>query len=292
MDNVIELAKKYTDLVDEKFFAESKTSDLNSPASFIKQGANAKEILVRKISLKGLGDYSRNSGYTNNKVTVAWETMAFNYDRGTKIGLDVMDNEESMGDTFLIVQNELQTQYVAPEADAFTFSILSQKEGIGEKEETLTSASEFLASLIVATNDMDEAKVPTNNRLLYATPTLLNSIMSLETTKSREVLGRFTKTIAVPQTEFYTKINLLSDEEEEEFGFEKADEGEDINFMIVHKSAVIKHDKHVSGAVIPAKLNPNSDEDISKYRKYGIVYVYDNKTAGIYVSHKPVTLSL
>ena len=56
--------------------------------------------------------------------------------------------------------------------------------------------------------------------------------------------------------------------------------------MIVHKPAVIKYDKHVAQDIIPASANPDSDSDIVKYRKYGIVDVYQNKVAGIYLSHK------
>ena len=56
--------------------------------------------------------------------------------------------------------------------------------------------------------------------------------------------------------------------------------------MIVHKPAVIKFDKHTASDIIPASANANADADISKYRKYGIVDVYQNKVAGIYLSHK------
>lgn len=57
--------------------------------------------------------------------------------------------------------------------------------------------------------------------------------------------------------------------------------------MIIHKPAIIKHDKHVVSNVIPAFGQiPDADADIVKYRKYGLVDVYKNKVAGIYLSHK------
>ena len=59
-----------------------------------------------------------------------------------------------------------------------------------------------------------------------------------------------------------------------------------INFMIIHKPAIIKHDKHVVSNVIPASANPDADADIIKYRKYGLVDAYKNKVAGIYLSHQ------
>ena len=73
---------------------------------------------------------------------------------------------------------------------------------------------------------------------------------------------------------------------EEAGHYKKATEGKDINFMIVHKPAVIKFDKHTVSDIIPASANPSADADIAKYRKYGIVDVYQNKVAGIYLSCK------
>lgn len=290
MANTINLAKKYTRLVDEKYQKESLTNDLTSPASLAREGANAKEILYRQVSTSGLGDYDRNSGYTSNSVTVEWKTATFNYDRGTKITLDTQDNEETMGDTYLIAQNSLQTYHVAPEADAFTFAEIASKEGISKADEggvTYANGEEFLNALLKGVTKMDEDQVPAENRILYATPTLLNSVMALDTTKSREVLGKFAKTVAVPQTRFYTKIDLLSGKDSEEIGgFKKDTEGKDINFMIIHKPAVIKFDKHVVSDAIPPELNADADAYISKYRKYGLVDVFNNKTAGIYISFK------
>ena len=123
-----------------------------------------------------------------------------------------MDNEETMGDTYLIAQNSLQTYQVAPEGDAFTFATVASKTGISvanEAGESYANGEEFLTALLKGVTKMDEDQVPAENRILYATPTLLNSVMALDTNKSREVLGKFAKTVAVPQTRFYTKIDLL-----------------------------------------------------------------------------------
>ena len=137
---------------------------------------------------------------------------------------------------------------------------------------------------------MDEDEVPEEGRILYATPTLMNGVMALDTTKSREILNSFAIKKKVPQSRFYTAIDMLDGKTpgEEAGHYRKAEGASEINFMIVHKPAIIKFDKHIASDIIPAKLNPDADGDISKYRKYGIVDVYKNKTAGIYCSYKPV----
>ena len=289
MANTIALAKNYTSILDEVYCNASVTADLTSDNTMVRAGANANEIIYPQISVSGLGDYSRNSGYTDGSVNLEWKTAKFNYDRGTKISVDVMDNEESRDIAFTMAGAELMRTKVAPEADAFVFATLSGTTGISKATPaTYADATEFLSALIEAKNKMDEDEVPEEGRILYATPTLMNGVMALDTTKSREILNSFTVKKKVPQSRFYTAIDLLDGKSpsEEAGHYKKATEGKDINFMIVHKPAVIKYDKHVAQDIIPASANPDSDSDIVKYRKYGIVDVYQNKVAGIYLSHK------
>ena len=289
MANTIALAKNYTSILDEVYCNASVTADLTSDNTMVRAGANANEIIYPQISVSGLGDYSRNSGYTNGSVNLEWKTAKFNYDRGTKISVDVMDNEESRDIAFTMAGAELMRTKVAPEADAFVFATLAGTAGISKATPaTYADATEFLSALIEAKNKMDEDEVPEEGRILYATPTLMNGVMALDTTKSREILNSFTVKKKVPQSRFYTAIDLLDGKSpsEEAGHYKKATEGKDINFMIVHKPAVIKFDKHTVSDIIPASANANADADISKYRKYGIVDVYQNKVAGIYMSCK------
>lgn len=284
MPNTIALAKNYTSLLDEVYRSASVTADLTSDSTMSRAGANANEIIYPQITVSGLGDYDRNSGYTTGAVDLKWKTTAFNYDRGTKISVDVMDNEESRNLAFGMAGAELMREKVAPEADAFTFATLASLDNISTATGTIDNASQFLDALLTAWNKMDEAEVPQEGRLLYATATLLNSVMALDTTKSREILAKFQAKKVVPQARFYTTIEMLDGKTEgEEIGhYRKATDAKDINFMIIHKPAIIKFDKHIASNIIPASSNPEADADIIKYRKYGIVDAYANKRAGIY----------
>lgn len=285
----IALAKNYAPLLDEVYKKASVTSDLTGDPKMARAGVNVNEICYPQISVTGLGDYDRNSGYTNGAVDLVWKTTTFNYDRGTKISVDTMDNQETFDISLGSAGAELIRTKVAPEADAFTFATLAGIEGISKATPTTyADATEFLKALIEAKNKMDEDEVPEENRLLYATPTLLNAIMALDTTKSREILNAFAVKKAVPQSRFYTAIDMLDGKStgEEAGHYKKAEGGTDINFMIIHKPAIIKYDKHIARDLIAPENNPDSDSYILKYRKYGIVDVYKNKVAGIYLSAK------
>ncbi|MBQ9990209.1 MAG: hypothetical protein IJP31_04615 [Lachnospiraceae bacterium] len=282
------LAKNYTSLLDEVYRSASVTADLTSDAGMSRAGANANEIIYPQISVTGLGEYDRNAGYTSASVDLKWKTAAFNYDRGAKITVDVMDNEESRNLAFGMAGATLMREKVAPEADAFTFATLAALDNISKATGEIDDATQFLDALLAAWSKMDEDEVPQEGRMLYATATLLNSVMALDTTKSREILSRFDVKKVVPQARFYTAIDLLDGKtvDEEAGHYKKADTGQDISFMIIHKPAIIKFDKHVASNIIPASANPDADADIVKYRKYGMVNGYENKRAGIYLHSK------
>lgn len=288
MSNSIELTKEHVSILDEIYRSESVTNDLTGDQSIVRAGVNANEICYPQISVQGLGDYDRNSGYTGNSVSLVWQTAKFNYDRGTKISVDAMDNQETFDIAFGRVSRELMRSQIAPESDAFTFATLSGTDGISKKSANFSSTEDFLNALIVAKNVMDEDEVPEENRLLYATPTLLNGLLALDTYKSKEVINSFSAVRKVPQSRFYTAIDLLDGKStgEESGGYRKSANGKDINFMIIHKPALIKYDKHIASSIISPNNNPDSDYYILKYRKYGIVDVYKNKTAGIYLHYK------
>lgn len=293
----IELSKQYIPLLDEVFKKASLTQDLNANQSLIRQGANANEILVPKLSMDGLGDYSRNSGYTKGDVSLTYETRKFNYDRGRKFEVDTMDNQETEEVAFGMLAGEFMRTKVAPEADAFTFATLAGKSGISKVAAgaTLADGTAVMSALKVALDEMDEDEVPEEGRILYITPGNLSAIKAMDTTKSRELLESFSKIIKVPQTRFYTAIDLYdgatdnsgsSGANEKIGGYVKASTGKDINFMVIHPTAVLKSDKHVASNIITPEENQTSDAWMQKYRKYGIVDAFDNKLAGIYLHHK------
>ena len=95
MANSITKFKKYIDLLDEVYKNASLTSVLDGDSTLVRMGANANEIIIPKISMDGLADYSRNGGYVSGNVTLTNETVTFNYDRGRKFTVDAMDNEET-----------------------------------------------------------------------------------------------------------------------------------------------------------------------------------------------------
>ena len=288
MANNIQLAKIYTNLLDEVYQQNALTAVLESDASLARAGANANEIVIPKISMDGLADYSRNSGYVNGDVNLTWETVKFNYERGRAFTVDDMDNEETQNLAFGRLAGEFIRTKVIPELDAFRFATYAATTGAGTATGTLATGADVIAALRTATSAMDEAEVPMENRYLFITPTLYGLIQDMDNTKSREVLSRFASVTQVPQTRFYSAIELLDGKTggEEKGGYKKADGGVELNFEIIHKPATLQFTKHAVPKIISPAQNQDADAWKYGYRNYGLCDTYENKAAGIYVHKK------
>lgn len=290
MPNSIAKFKSYIALLDEVYKHSACSTVLDSDSSLIQQGANANEIVIPKISMDGLADYSRNSGYVQGDVTLTMETVQYDYDRGRSFTVDAMDNEETAGVAFGRLASEFIRTKTVPELDAYRFAKYAGTSGISKVASgaTLSSGADVLGALITAQIALDEDEVPSEERYLFITPSLLNLARNVDLAKSKAVLDDFAAVIKVPQSRFYTAIDLAdgTTSGEEAGGYAKASGAKDINFMIVQKQAVIQYQKHTVNKVVSPEENQKSDGWMFFFRAYGLTDVYDNKTAGIYLHHK------
>ena len=286
MPNAIALARTFIPVLDKVYKAASLTAKLDGAADLAKQGANANELIIPKLDMQGLGDYSRNDGYVKGDVTLTNETVKCNFDRGRMFNVDNMDNMETAGIAFGQLAGEFIRTKVVPELDAFRLATYAGIEGISKASANLATGEAVIAALRAATNKMDEDEVPYEDRHLFITPTLHGLVQDMDTTKSKAVMERFASVTLVPQTRFYTAIALKSGKDGEEAGgFAKAEGAKNINFEIIHKPAVIQFEKHVAPKIVTPEANQDADAYKFGYRNVGIADAYENKVAGIYLHH-------
>lgn len=290
MANAITLFKQYVTLLDEVYKNASLTSVLDGAAELARQGANANELVIPKMSMDGLANYSRNGGYVGGDVTLTNETVACNFDRGRMFSVDNLDNAESAGIAFGRLAGEFIRTKVVPELDAFRFATYASTAGISTVSgAALASGADVISALRAAVNKFNEDEVPLEGRYLFITPTLYGMVQDLDNSKSRAVISGL-NVVQVPQTRFYTEIKQNDGKTEGEVagGYSKGTSAKNINFMLIHKDAVIQFEKHVAPKVITPDQNQDSDAWKFGYRNVGIADVYDNKVAGIYL-HKSTT---
>lgn len=289
-NNSIEKFKAYIPLLDEVYKLASLTSVLDGAPELARQGANADELIIPKISMDGLANYSRNSGYVGGDVTMTNETVKCNFDRGRMFNVDTLDNQETAGMAYGRLASEFIRTKVVPELDAFRMATYAQVSGISTTDAAvLSTGATVIAAIRAAVNAFDEDEVPADQRYLFITPTLIQLVDDMDTTKSKKVLENL-NVVKIPQSRFYTKIlqkdGLTSGQERG--GFAKHSDGKDINFMLIHKPALIQYQKHVSQKIITPEQNQDSDGWKFGYRNVGIADVCENKVAGIYL-HKSTT---
>lgn len=271
MANSIALFKKYIDLFDEVYKASAKTSVLDIDGRLVQAGANANEIIIPKISTEGLADYSRNGGYVSRNTTFTNETVTFNYDRGGKFSVDAMDNEETEGLAFGSLAADFVRTKTVPELDAFRFATYAAEPMISSASGNLASGEAVLAALVNAQNTLDEDEVSSEGRYFFITPTLYNLAQNVDTYKSKSMMEKFTGVIDVPQSRFYTAVDLYdgTSPNEKSGGYVK--------------DAVIQFSKHTVNKIFTPEENQNSDGYIFCYRAYGLTDAYENKAARIYL---------
>lgn len=217
--NNIELSTIYLPLLDKVYKQNSKTSILEGDEATMKRGDNG-ELKVAKLDMDALGDFSRNDGYTKGSTTFRWETIKYDKERSQDLRIDRLDNAEALKLPFAKLSSEFIRTKVVPETDAARIAKIAGTEGISKKAETLNDGAAVISALRACANKMDEDEVDPESRILFITPTKRGMISDLDTTKSKEVLSKFSTIIEVPQTRMYTKIELKSGKKE--YGYSKA----------------------------------------------------------------------
>ena len=280
MSNTIELAQKFLPVLDEVYKKAALSSILDAATQVNFDGTNT--VKVMKVATTGLGDYSRANGYAKGNVTVEWESFTLTEDRSAELEIDRMDNEETLGQAFGMAVSEFNRANVGPEVDAYRFAKYATLAG-NSKAAALADGAAVIAALREATTAMDEAEVPAEDRVLFITPTLKGIVDDMDTTKSKEVFKRFGAVIEVPQTRFYTGVTMNSGASS--WGYTK--DGDNINFLVVAKSAVVQAKKLALPKIFTPDENQSKDAWKFQYRLYHDAMAYENKKAGIYV-HKAV----
>lgn len=281
--NNIELSTIYLPLLDKVYKQASKTAILEGDEAVIRRGDNG-EIKVAKLDMDALGDFDRKSGYTKGSTTFRWETIKYDKERSQDLRIDRLDNAEALKLPFAKLSSEFIRTKVVPETDAARIAKIAGTEGISLMAETLDSGESVISALRACSNKMDEDEVDAENRILFITPTKRGLINDLDTTKSREVLSKFKTIIEVPQSRMYTKIELKDGKTE--FGYAKAADGNEINFLCVERSAAVVHMEQFIKYFTPDE-DQDGDDNVFKYRNNNLYgHVYENKLAGVYCSYK------
>lgn len=299
MANSIDLTTIFLAKMDEAYKEESKTAMLDALQVDAPEFNGTANIKVMKLSMVGLGNHSRSTGSPDGDITATWELMTLATERARKLSLDAMDNEESFGLILGAAIREYQRMHIAPELDAYRFAKYASWSGISTTSAATLSSSTTLAAIDAAMLQMDEDEVPQDGRKLFLSSTV-NSYLKQQMTRTinsgdgnvNRLISSLdnVQLIPVPQTRFYTKITLDAGATTSAGGFSKnsGGGGVDINFLLMHPSAVVQAKKVDNVRYFSPEVNQTRRAHLFDFMVYHDAFVEENKVKGVYL-HKKAT---
>lgn len=280
MANTIALRKAYSTLLDEAYKLASITAVLDGPNELVREGANANEILIPKMTMNGLANYNKQTGYVAGDVTLEYETKKCDYDRGRMFTVDAMDNIESAGVAFGRLSGEFLRTQVVPELDTWR---LAKYAGYAPSGNSVAAAiadgKAGIAAIRAGKTAIKNVEAKTETCYLFISTTLKGMIEDLDTTASKKVMEGWAGIQEVPSSRFFDKVTLTA----AGAGGYTTTGGKTIDFLIVDKNAVIQNQKHTVSKIITPEQNQDADAWKFGYRTVGIAEAKDNKKVAIYV---------
>lgn len=293
MAQTIALATKFQPILDEIYKAASLTARMDAMTKPVDH-AGANVVSIFKTNPIGLGTYSRVTGYPAGQITGAWETLTLATERGRAFTIDRMDDEETLGMAFGTLASEFIRTEVAPELDAYRFAKYAATSSINAATPTTLTADTILTALDAAKVALDEDEVPREGRVLYISDTCngfleskVSRFLGNESSVNRTVTTFDNMPVVmVPQTRFYNAVDLDAGATVAAGGYAMSSGGKQINFMIIHPTAVLQVTKHALLKVFSPDENQTSDGWLIQYRIYHDAFVFANKLNGIYLHRK------
>lgn len=293
MANTIEYAKLFQKELDKQILESATSGWMEENASqVIYNGGN--EIKMPKMSMQGLGSYSRDDGYVSGAVTYSFETFTLSQDRGRRFRIDAIDvDEASFGLTAATVASEFQRTKVIPEIDAYRYMKLAQAASI--RENYTPDKATVLGTLLGQLSQVRDVTGGEGEAVIVMSRPVYDKLMLSDEVSYAVDTATFTQgdvdftvksingvpVIPVPSARMKTAFSFSADGEG---GFAPADGAQDINWIICPKSAPVAVSKTDNIKIITPELNQFADAWDVDYRKYHDLFVPDNKKAAIAVS--------
>lgn len=181
MANNIALAQKYLNdptNFNQVYKNEAKTVDLEgNQLKFL--DANTVKLPRYNFSASVMGTYSRDSGAPVVDLVETWDTYTLSQDKGNSIKLDVMDDEETLGEGIIKRANEFTRRVIVPGIDAYRFGKLAtvptpatDPTVVGAKivGTTASTATDAISNVDTAFEFLEKNEVPMEGLVLYVTP--------------------------------------------------------------------------------------------------------------------------
>ncbi len=296
-NNLSNCIDKFTNRLDKVIAQETVTGDLNMNQDLLGEMSGNGKIEIASIDMDGLATHNRGQGFTKGGISVTWQPYQLQYERDREFNIDVLDDDERAKLVSANAMGEFARTKVVPEVDAIRFAKLTQNAGTTVTKD-LSGADETVAAVLEAEQCMEDHGVKLSQCLFYhsaATKKLLRLSNKYQLSAGESPNSNFgtydeMKMIGVAGDRFYSAIKLLdgTTSGEEKGGYEKAEDGKALNFIVMAPEAAAAISKHEKLRYFSPDVNQDDDAHKWQYRLYHDLIVYLKKKGLIY-AHVAVT---
>lgn len=282
----IDLVTKFSNVVDEKFTAEGKTSLItNKDYDFI----GTRSIKIYSVDTAPMNDYGRNAVYNPaeageknpttmisrygaiNDLNTSIQEVSMEKDRSFTFAIDKMDEDETLGalNAGSALARQLR-EVVIPEVDKYTYAKISA--GAGKTTTETISETNAYSSILAGNEHQDEKLVPAEGRVVTCTPAFYNLLKKDKNAVLETEIGQNMRIKGVVSNMDGVVIQKVPS------SFLPAN----TNFILAHKVATTQAIK-----LAEYKINTNPQGisgTLVEGRIYYTAFVRDNKKDAIYVS--------
>lgn len=293
--NTLEYATTLQTKLDQKMIETSTSGWMEANAGQVIYNGG-REIKIPTMELTGLKDYDRDDGYPKGSVTLSYQTLTMEMDRGTSFQLDAMDvNETNFIANATMVAGQFQKTQVVPEVDAYRYSKIAALAQATQRIYTvdakvldaLIEDIAFVRNLVGETEPLvccingeikgHLEKMDTFNKIVNMAEFTQGTL----NTKVKSVNG--VPLLAVPSARMKTSY-IFSDgktEGEMEGGFAPGTDAKTINWIVMPQKAPIAISKQDKMKIFDPNTFQKADAYFIGYRKYHELWILKNMLGNI-----------
>ena len=282
MPNTIAYQTLLAEALDKVLTPQLKTGDMEANASGIKYNGGNK-FKFAKIDMDDIGDYNRNTGFTQGAVTLEYEEKEFKYDWGKSFLIDAMDvDETNFITTATNVLGEFERTKVVPKIDKTRMAELATYVPAGNKVSTAPTAANIYSQILTGISAITgETGLTEQDLEVYINHTSYDLLS--KSTEIQKVLN-----IGGSPNSINTKVNDINGavikEMPDSYMKTKDATPKDIRFIVAYKKAPIAIVKHDKVRIFDPDTNQNADAWKIDVRVYHTLEVKDNDAAGLYAN--------
>ena len=178
MTNTINGANKYAHELDKMIVQESKTGFL-ADGKFKARFTGARTVNMPQVDFDGLGDYSRENGYSKGGTNFTYNAYTLTKERSKQLTIDAQDADET-GVSSLVgkMVGEYTRTKVNPEIDAYALSTLY---GVADEKDNVDSfvADKAVETMLDCINKAEAASGYTNEKMVaFVDPVMYAALMT------------------------------------------------------------------------------------------------------------------